>query len=90
MTLAATSGEAWQGKAIHISDGDTIAVLTSDKLQVKIRLYGIDAPEMGQDFGRKSKDFASGMVGNKMVEVEVMDTDRYGRTVAVILVDGKN
>jgi micrococcal nuclease len=57
---------------------------------LKIRLYGIDAPEMGQDFGRKSKDFASGMVGNKMVEVEVMDTDRYGRTVAVILVDGKN
>jgi micrococcal nuclease len=51
---------------------------------VRIRLYGINAPEMGQDFGRKAKDFASSMVGNKM------DTDRYGRTVAIILVDGKN
>jgi micrococcal nuclease len=81
---------AWQGKAIHISDGDTITVLTSDKQQVRIRLYGIDAPEMGQDFGRRAKDFASSMVGNKMVDVEVLDTDRYGRTVAVILVDGKN
>jgi endonuclease YncB( thermonuclease family) len=47
---------AWQGRAIHISNGDTITVLAEDKQQVRIRLYGIDAPEMRQNFGRKSKN----------------------------------
>jgi endonuclease YncB( thermonuclease family) len=43
------------GKVVGISDGDTLTVLTAAKTQVKIRLYGIDAPEAGQDFGNKAK-----------------------------------
>jgi endonuclease YncB( thermonuclease family) len=35
---------AWSGKVISIADGDTITVLR-DEEQVRIRLYGIDAPE---------------------------------------------
>jgi hypothetical protein len=54
----------WQGKAIHISDGDAITVLTSDKQQAKIRLYWNDAPEMGLSSAGMPKTFASGMVGN--------------------------
>ena len=40
---------------ISISDGDTLTVLNADKQQVKIRLAEIDAPEIGQPFGSKSK-----------------------------------
>ncbi len=77
---------AFSGKVISIADGDTITVLR-DKEQVRVRLYGIDTPERGQAFGKKAKQFTSKLVYGKVVEVEVMDTDRYGRTVALVAVN---
>jgi endonuclease YncB( thermonuclease family) len=77
---------AWSGKVIGVADGDTITVLR-DKEQVSIRLYGIDCPERGQAFSRKAKQFTSKVVYGKVVEVKVMATDRYGRTVAMIYDD---
>jgi endonuclease YncB( thermonuclease family) len=54
---------AWQGKAINISDGETITVLTTDKQQVRVQLYGIDAPEMGQDFRSECLEtYSSGQI----------------------------
>ena len=74
---------AWSGEVVGIMDGDTITVLNSKTIKdVKIRLYGIDCPEKGQAFGKRAKQFTS-----KVVEVKVMDTDRYGRTVAMIYAD---
>ena len=58
-----------------------------DTKQVWVRLYGIDFPEKGQAYGKKAKQFTSRLVCGKVVEVEVMATDRYGRTVAMIFVD---
>ena len=75
--------EPYQAKVIGISDGDTIKVL-HEGTQVKIRLYGIDTPEKRQVFGSKAKQFTSGQVFGKAVTVVPMDTDRYGRTVALI------
>jgi micrococcal nuclease len=82
---------AWSGKVVNIADGDTITVLSKDKQQVRIRLCGIDAPEGGQPFGSKSTLFVRSLAARKTVEVDVRDTDRYGRTVAVIILpDGSN
>lgn len=88
--LQAGTGFAWTGKVVGIADGDTITVLRDGRDQVKIRLYGIDAPESGQPFGKASKQNLSSMVYGESVQVEVMDTDRYGRTVARIFVDGED
>jgi len=77
---------AWSGEVVGITDGDTITVLR-DKEQVRIRLYGIDTPERGQAFSKRAKQFTSKMVYGKVVEVKVMDTDRYGRTVALVAVN---
>ena len=76
------------GKVVGIADGDTITVLTPDKVQVKIRLVGIDAPEKGQPFGQKSKDHLASLVFAKVVTVEYSKTDRYGRTLGRVLVSG--
>ncbi len=74
-----------------ISDGDTITVLRNGRTQVKIRLHGVDAPETGQDFGSRAKQAASELAFGKTVTVKERDRDRYGRTVAdVILPDGKS
>ena len=77
---------AWSGKVIGVADGDTITVLR-DKEPQKIRLYGIDCPEKRQPFGKNAKQFTSNMVFAKTVEVNRIDTDRYGRTVALVAVD---
>ena len=77
---------AWAGMVVGVSDNDTIKVMRAHK-EEKIRLYGIDCPERGQPFIRKAKQFTSDMVFAKIVEVHPMDTDRYGRTVALVAVD---
>jgi endonuclease YncB( thermonuclease family) len=49
LALTATvHAEEIRGKVVNIADGDTITVLDSQKVQHKIRLEGIDAPESGQ------------------------------------------
>ena len=79
---------AWSGEVVGITDGDTITVLNSKTLKdVKIRLYGIDTQERGQPFSKRAKQFTSKMVYGKVVEVKVMATDMYGRTVVMIYSD---
>ena len=48
------SAEQFTGKVVGISDGDTINVLREGKA-VKVRLYGIDAPEKAQAFGTQAR-----------------------------------
>jgi endonuclease YncB( thermonuclease family) len=62
-------------------------VLTAEKEQVKVRLWGIDAPELKQDFGRASREALSDLVAGKTVTVEVKSKDRYGRNVGVVTLD---
>jgi endonuclease YncB( thermonuclease family) len=84
-------GGDYSARIVGIADGDTLTVLTADKTQRRIRLWGIDAPETGQDFGSRAKQAASELAFGKTVTIRPRDTDRYGRTVAeVILPDGRS
>jgi len=78
------------GKVVNVSDGDMITIIDASKQEHRIRLYGIDCPESGQAFGEAAKKFTSSTVARKTVTVEVFDTDRYGRTVGVVTVNGVN
>jgi micrococcal nuclease len=73
------------GKVIGVTGGDTITVL-HDGQPEKIRLYGIDCPEKRQAFGTRAKQATSALTFAKVVEVEPVDVDRYGRTVAFVTV----
>jgi len=87
--VSLTPAEEFSGKVVGVSDGDTITVLRN-RTSIKVRLHGIDCPEMGQDFGSRAKAFTSELVFGQVVKVVPRDTDRYGRTVAdVILADGR-
>jgi micrococcal nuclease len=82
--LPATAA-AWSGKVVGVLDGDSITVL-HDGRQEEIRLWGIDCPEKGQDFGNRAKQATSALTFGKGAEVEPIDVDRYGRTVALVTV----
>ena len=60
---------AFSGKAVSIHDGDTITALQG-KQQIKIRLFDIDAPELKQLYGKKSKRFLSNLITRKIAEVK--------------------
>ena len=78
------------GRVVGVTDGDTITVLDDQRVQHKIRLAGIDAPEKSQAFGQRSKTFLSSLVFSKPVVVETQKTDRYGRTVGKVLVGDRD
>ena len=74
----------FSAKVVKVSDGDTITVLTQNKESIKVRLYGIDAPETKQDFGKASKQYLSSLIVGKIVEVKSGGKDRYGRVLGTI------
>jgi len=76
-------------KVVGITDGDTIKVLIEGQ-QVKIRLYGIDAPESKQAFGRKAQMALKQITSGRKITIKTVDHDRYGRVVALVYADGMN
>jgi len=76
------------GKVVRIADGDTVTVLDLSKVQHKVRLTGIDAPEKKQPFGNRSKQSLSDMIFSKTVTVETDKRDRYGRDLGKVLING--
>ncbi|HXY35360.1 MAG TPA: thermonuclease family protein [Planctomycetaceae bacterium] len=77
----ATPRHALVGQVVKIADGDTLTVLDQSRVQHKIRLAGIDAPEKSQAFGTQARNALASKVFRQTVRVEVTDTDRYGREV---------
>lgn len=87
--LPATAA-TYTGRVIAISDGDTLTVLDADRQQHKIRLEGIDAPEKRQPWGQRARQSLGELVFDRMVEIQVGKTDRYGRTIGRVFVDGRD
>ncbi|MDR1659822.1 MAG: thermonuclease family protein [Desulfovibrio sp.] len=88
-TAAHAASPSYQARVVSIQDGDSITLLDAGKRQVKIRLYGIDCPEKGQPYGNRARQATADAVMGKTVNVHPMDTDRYGRTVALVAAPGR-
>ncbi len=85
-----------EGTVVKVSDGDTIQVVTREQTKLKVRLYGIDAPETpkpkkpGQPFGNKSWQALKQKVEGRQVRLDIVNIDRYRRMVSIVWVDGRN
>ncbi len=86
--LAAPNG------TVRVIDADTI-----DVGNTRVRLFGIDAPEMGQpctqdgrqwDCGQWTRDAVSARYEGAYARCSQVDTDQYGRAVAQCVVDGQD
>ena len=77
-----------EGKVINVHDGDTITVLDKDNKKTHIRLQGIDAPELKQDYDAVSQENLARMVMGKQVTIVWTKVDKYRRTVGTIMLNG--
>lgn len=68
---------------ISVHDGDTLTVLI-DHHPVRVRLTDIDAPELRQSFGTRSRLSLSDLCFGKSAALEIHSKDRYGRTLAQV------
>jgi len=92
-----------EGIVIKVSDGDTLQVRTSEETKLKVRLYGIDAPETeksnrrtgkvskpGQPFGEEAYKALQSKVVGKKVRVDIIAVDRYKREVGIVYLESRN
>lgn len=87
------SAQAWcstlTGNVVGVHDGDTLTVLV-DRRPVKIRLAEIDAPELGQPYGTRSRQSLSAICFRSQADIQPVSEDRYGRTVAHVVCNGRD
>lgn len=87
LLLALTAAaEDLRGRVVRVSDGDTVTVLDAGKVEHRVRLAGIDAPEKAQAYGDKSKEALAALVAGKEVRVEISGKDKYGREIGRVFV----
>jgi len=72
---------------ISVHDGDTLTVLI-DHHPLRVRLTDIDAPELRQSFGTRSRQSLSDLCFGKSAALDVRSHDRYGRTLAQVTCAG--
>ena len=70
-------GPVLDGHDPFVIDGDTIV---SDR--VRIRLHGIDAPELSQTGGAEARTHLIRLIAGGAVRIEPTGKDKYGRVVA--------
>lgn len=80
---------ALSGHVVAVHDGDTLALL-NDRQQIKVRLIEIDAPELGQPFGKRSKQSLSDLCYRKPATLDTRGQDKYGRTLARVTCNGQD
>ena len=84
----AAQTESVRVKVVSIYDGDTLTVADATKATFKIRIIGIDAPELKQDHGEKSRKILKRLLNadKKNIVVKTYALDRNNRILAQIFV----
>ncbi|EAK1592152.1 thermonuclease family protein [Campylobacter upsaliensis] len=86
------------GKVSKVIDGDTIELLAKTSKEnpynhitkLKIRLYGIDAPELKQAYGKEAKEYLSALVLKQEVSLIIENKDKYDRFVGTLFLKGQD
>jgi micrococcal nuclease len=83
--MPAQAAHLWEGRVTHVSDGDTLWVQPlSGAAAQKLRLEGLDAPELCQRWGEEARAALQGLLRGQVVQVQSLNRDTYGRRLARI------
>lgn len=80
----------------RVADGDTVVATSENGTRLRIRLLGIDAPEvprgktLGQPYGMEARSYLARLLINRSVQVELFGPDVYKRNLAILWVEGIN
>ena len=87
----------FNAQVVRIVDGDTIQVIDSNGIKFKIRLLGIDTPELKQRFGYESSLSLKKIIDGKSVIIiskpennKPYTLGRYKRIIGKIILNGKD
>lgn len=83
----------YKAEVNRVVDGDTV-VCTVDLgfnifVKEKFRLAKINAPETSTPEGKEVKELVSNMLTDKEIVLDVLKQDKYGRWLAIVLLDGQ-
>jgi endonuclease YncB( thermonuclease family) len=84
---------AFSATVMHVTDGDTIWVSVGGggtQPAIDIRIQGIDAPEICQDYGRIAAGALLNYLQHKTVSVTGRARDKYGRTIGKVTLGGQD
>lgn len=96
VTSSAHAERTIKGMVRAVYDGDTVLLTTREESRLKVRLYGIDAPETrkpdkaGQPYGDISRRTLMYKIMGRRVSAEIVDIDQYQRAVAVLRYEGRD
>ena len=74
----------------RVTDGDSVVAVTATGTKLRVRLLGIDAPELphngkpGQPYAEEARDYLDHLIGGKTVRIEAYGPDQYKRILAVL------
>lgn len=89
-TLASKSSQEVSIYVIKVKDGDSLIVRGKDKKELEVRLFGIDAPELDQPYGKQSRNALTKLAFKQSLKMQVIDTDKYERAVVTLSNDKFN
>jgi endonuclease YncB( thermonuclease family) len=79
--LPATA-KTFQGIVTHVNDGDTLWIEVDPKTKpIKVRLQGIDAPEICQAWGTQARDALKARLLRQSVSLNTRAKDDYDRAL---------
>jgi endonuclease YncB( thermonuclease family) len=91
-----TPAQAGQYRVTAVYDGDTIEAQANDTV-IRVRLMGIDAPEICRTEGARQQPFAqaaserlTGLIYGKFVDIESYGLDPHNQLLGVVYLDDKN
>jgi endonuclease YncB( thermonuclease family) len=70
--------------------GDTVYVVDAERSSRKVWLSGIDAPQLEQLYGKEARRNLSKLVLDEYVDLDTMQSDRYGRITARLIKDDQD
>lgn len=89
ISVNANAQQTLTGTVVDVHDGDTITILTCDNFKMKVRMAGIDSPELKQEYGLLAKDFLKGLLLTREVKIvtDKQEFDLYGRLLGYVYQD---
>lgn len=74
-------------RVVSVHDGDTLTVVI-ERREVRVRLADIDAPEIGQPYGSRSRQSLAELCFGRPAALDIRGHDRYQRAIARVTCGG--